>query len=83
MEQLQAAVTRCKDDYAATLRTLETMSEAIHRRRREQQRQRQELGERQAGVGAEDPAPPTDTGSEESGERSVQVSHITLYLSTI
>ena len=54
---------KSKNMYSEALRNLEEISEEIHRQRLEQ-RNKEELGVREAGVGSESPSPPPMRGSE-------------------
>ena len=61
--KLEKDVIRSKNMYSEALRNLEEISEEIHRQRLEQ-RNKEELGVREAGVGSESPSPPPMRGSE-------------------
>ncbi|XP_055901630.1 uncharacterized protein LOC106069192 [Biomphalaria glabrata] len=79
MEERKRAVSRLEEDVASTkalysqaLRSLEAISDDIHRQRLER-RQKLELGVRGAGVGAESPSPPPwEKGSNIEGSASCQ-----------
>ena len=63
MTKLEKEVIASKNMYSEALRNLEEISEEIHRQRLEQ-RNKEELGVREAGVGSESPSPPPMRGSE-------------------
>ncbi|CAL1537820.1 unnamed protein product [Lymnaea stagnalis] len=83
MEEHKRAVSRLEEDvasskalYSQALRSLEAISDDIHRQRLER-RQKLELGVRGAGVGAESPSPPPswEKGSNIEGSASSHTFH--------
>lgn len=83
MEEHKRAVSRLEEDvasskalYSQALRSLEAISDDIHRQRLER-RQKLELGVRGAGVGAESPSPPPswEKGSNIEGSASTHTFH--------
>lgn len=61
VSQLEEAVQEAKKMYSEALNNLEKISDSIHQQRREA-KLRHEMGDRGAGVGAEEPAPPPVDG---------------------